>query len=194
MRCIHLAAALALAASGCVKVQGSGTATTQVRDMGPFSSVSFGDGFAGTLVVGEDGPILLSGDDNVLPLFQTELRNGRLTIRLQDPSTLVEPRTELRVNLRAARLEEIEISGGASLRGAGEAHDVRVAFADGALGALSGLRMTGAEVELSGGADVALSVDGELRGSVSGGSRLSVAGAVTARNLRVSSDSALELE
>jgi hypothetical protein len=193
MRLLFVLAVLACAV-GCLRVQGSGSPASQVRDMGPFHEVVFGDGFAGTLTTGADGPVVLSGDDNVLPLFETEVKAGRLTVKLEDPTALVDPRTELRVAIEVARIDLVELTGGASLRGSGSTPSLRVVCRDGASATLTELTTKSAEVDLTGGADVALHVDGPLSGTVSGGSKLTVEGTVTLWDFDAAPDSTVEVQ
>jgi hypothetical protein len=105
-----------------LSVEGSGTAASEERAPGEFSSVRFA--LPGVLVLEQGAPalVLVEGDDNILEHVNTEVRQG--TLRIGSGSTRLRPRTALRVVVRAPEFEAIESAGSgiveaAGLRGAG---------------------------------------------------------------------------
>ena len=105
-----------LTAVGCHYVDrgvpGSGIAKTETRDVGAFEEVDFSG--AGTLVLtsGEPKPLTITADDNLLPLIETTVRDGRLSI---GTGQSINPRTSLIVNAGAADIKSVSISGAATI-------------------------------------------------------------------------------
>lgn len=79
-----LTAALLFAFSSCRHigkgVQGSGVRKTEKRDLGAFKSIETNGAFAVQVTCQQAASFELEGDDNLLPLIKTEVRNGVLNI------------------------------------------------------------------------------------------------------------------
>ncbi len=108
-------AAVVLAAAGCNfgLVEGSGNVVTETREVSGITSV--GLSCSGDLVVVQNGTesLVVSADDNILPLLVTEVESGRLTIGLK-PGTRVRPSAPMHFELSVDRLEALSISGSGS--------------------------------------------------------------------------------
>jgi hypothetical protein len=169
-------AALLLSACGTGLVVGSGNKETEEREISNVNGVALS--FVGDLHItqGDEEKLVITGDDNVLPLITTEVRDGLLTIGSK--STLGIPMvTELRYDLTVRDLNSLRLSGAGNAQMDGlETGDLAVAVsgagnlvvrnlkADRVAANLSGV----GNVELSGEADrqaVTLSGAGSYEGS-----------------------------
>jgi len=101
-------------------VRGSGTATTERRDIGTFVGVALGAPFAVVLRPASREAIEIVADDNVLRLIETTLRgsgNDR-TLQIQlARNTRIEPRTPVVVTVDVVRLERVALGGAGSIVG-----------------------------------------------------------------------------
>src|SRR5687768_12132665 len=82
----------ATAASGCgvsvdwdgPSVAGSGVRTSVTRSVATFDHVDVGGAYDVVVRVGAAPSVVLEGDDNLLPLIRTEVRDGTLHIDSED--------------------------------------------------------------------------------------------------------------
>jgi hypothetical protein len=160
------AAALVCALStGCFAnvIRGSGHKVRESREMPAFDGVQVRSGMRATVEIGPRGPIEIEADDNLMPLIETQVADGRLEIRFRRMSN-VWSSGEVRVKVRAPAIRYLGASGGSEIRAELEPVD-------------------DLEIEASGGAEVhARGIDAaELSASGSGGSHLDLAG--TARKV-----------
>jgi hypothetical protein len=106
-------AAMLPSACGVGLVVGSGNTTTEARAISGVDGVALG--FIGDLYItqGEEERLVITGDDNVLPLITTEVRDGIVTIGSK--STLGIPAvTTLRYDLMVRDLSSLRLSGAGS--------------------------------------------------------------------------------
>jgi hypothetical protein len=61
-------------------VQGSGVIRSEARDTGPFSGVQLRDSLDVEIVIGTPAQVTIEADDNLLPLIDTRVDDGRLII------------------------------------------------------------------------------------------------------------------
>jgi hypothetical protein len=78
---------LAILSAGCnitigPSLRGSGVAKTETRDVAPFSEIEVGSAIQLDVAVGEPTTLVVTADDNVLPLVRTEVAGDRLKIYL----------------------------------------------------------------------------------------------------------------
>lgn len=110
-----LAVLLSTAASAAVK--GSGVKLTQTREVAAFTAI---EASGGVQLDVKRGPVsvVLEGDDNLLPLITTEVRDGALIIRRKHDVS-ISPTLELVARVTLPALSRLEASGGvkASLDG-----------------------------------------------------------------------------
>jgi hypothetical protein len=71
-----------LLSSGCYAdaIRGSGKSAKESRDLPAFDSVEVGSGIHLTVTTGPLQKVLVEADDNVLPLVETRVSDGRLQI------------------------------------------------------------------------------------------------------------------
>src|SRR6516165_12481646 len=76
-------------------IEGSGTAKTETREVGPFSALEVHAAIHATVTPGDKVSVSLEGDDNLLPLVETTVRDGRLVAKFKD-NTNVRTKKELK--------------------------------------------------------------------------------------------------
>jgi hypothetical protein len=183
------AAALTLGLVACVgQLQGSGRTAVETRSVDGFSEVSVGGG--ALLVLKQTGQesLRVEVDDNLLPLVETELRDGRLSLGFK-PGSGVTTARGLRFELTArelraiaasggARVEatgidtpalRVDVSGGGQVRAAGQAAHQEVTASGGGQYDGAHLATRTARVDVSGGGWAVVDVADELDASASGG-------------------------
>lgn len=115
---LFVVALIAVSLAGCnitinktiVGVQGSGTSATESRDVDDFDAISI-EGFGNVNVdVGQEKSLTITGDDNLLPLIESTVANGKLTIR---PKESINPKTEMVFDITVPNLNNVELSGAA---------------------------------------------------------------------------------
>jgi hypothetical protein len=128
---IAIATATVLALSGCYArmskaVDGSGVAKTESREPGAFERVRL-DGSADVIVKVRDGAVVadevepaaaaaplpaaavtVSGDDNILPLIETEVRGGELVISSR---ASYRAKTPVKVTVNTLKLDKLQLNG-----------------------------------------------------------------------------------
>lgn len=107
--------ALALGAgvlSGCAfgMVIGSGKSMSETRTVSDFNAVEFA--FLGDLEItqGNEESLTISGDDNIVPLIRTTIRNGTLRIDAS-PANIGRAVVPLRYTLTVKELDRLALSG-----------------------------------------------------------------------------------
>ena len=65
------------------KVRGNGNVTTETRNTSDYESVSSAGNFDIKLVEGKEGKIELQGEENLMKYVITEVKNGKLTIKVK---------------------------------------------------------------------------------------------------------------
>lgn len=148
-----------LAYSGPAKrIKGSGNVIKETRDLKSFNAIDVGGAFEIELIKSNDEKIIIETDDNIMPYIKTEVKGGELEI---DNTKDINNPSELRLIIYYKSLEEIEISGAASLYSS----DV--------------LEATNFEMECSGASEVTLKLKVDsMEGDFSGASKLEFEGTV----------------
>jgi hypothetical protein len=112
----RLAFLVAVAVPAVVGAQptGSGRLVEQTRNLGDFSSVHVAAGIEARIEAGARAPIVLRGEDNILPLVRTEVREKALFIGFE-PHSWIHSTKPVTVSIRMPRVEALGASAGASL-------------------------------------------------------------------------------
>ena len=107
--------ALALASSllllaGCGGVRGSGVMASETRPVSGFSEVALSG--TGDVHIAQSGQesLTIEAEDNLLPLLETFVDQGRLTLRTK-PGVSISPTRTIRYRITVARLDAASISG-----------------------------------------------------------------------------------
>ena len=64
-------------------VKGSGTLASEVRQVAEFTEVELAGSADVEVTVGGEQKVVVEADDNILPLVETNVVNGRLVIRIK---------------------------------------------------------------------------------------------------------------
>jgi len=130
-------------------VPGSGRLVTEVRPVDGFSIVAVSD--AARLIVEQTGveSLQITAEDNVLPLLQSEVRNGRLSLGLVPGSDVI-PTRQIEYRLTVRRLDGVEASGASRVEFAGVDGEQLAFHLSGASSATASGSLRGLELHLSG--------------------------------------------
>lgn len=146
---------------------GSGVTTSQTRSVPAFDRIEIGGAYDVVVRVGATRSVVLAGDDNLLPLVRTEVRNGTLHIESDED---LEPREDIRIEIGIETLNGVH-SGGSSdvaVRDVrSQAFDVTVSgsselTANGEFGDLTTSLAGSGEIQMDGTADA---IDASISGS-----------------------------
>jgi hypothetical protein len=171
----HVAALLLLAivASGCTAVRGSGDVVTIEVPVDDFNRLAVSHSFDVNVSVGDEPSLTLRVDDNLESSLEVEVTNDTLRIGLQ-PRTSVSNAT-LEADVTVTSLDAVEGSGAVSID----------------LGSLAGSTL---ELQLSGASDLNGAVDFDnVTGVLSGASNISLSGRVATLDVDASGASDLAL-
>ncbi len=91
-------------------VRGSGVAKTETREVETFDEVRFPGAGRLEITVGKPSPLMVTGDDNLLPLISTKVTGTRLTI---DFDEAINPKTDLVFKVGTADIKFLDCSGAA---------------------------------------------------------------------------------
>jgi hypothetical protein len=72
-------------------VIGSGKEAREIREIGNFTELDLRGIGSVEVTIGNPRPLVISGDDNILPMIETKVTDGRLTIRSTRPIRPVQP-------------------------------------------------------------------------------------------------------
>ena len=180
--------------SGChFGVHGSGNRITETRELGPFTAVETSGAFEVQVTCQKPPSLEIEGDDNILPLIQTEVRNGVLrvsstkayssregiSLRITVPD-LERIQTSGAGKIRVTDLKndkfEIHSSGAALVTAAGQTRSLDISTSGAGKIDTHNLRSETADVSVSGAAVVDVSASDELDVSVTGAGRVTYSG------------------
>jgi hypothetical protein len=105
-----------LLTSGCMmgnSVIGSGKEARETREIGNFTELDLRGVGSVEVTIGNPRPLVISGDDNILPMIETKVTDGRLTIRSTRPVRPVQP---LIIKATASDLATIMLSGAGEIK------------------------------------------------------------------------------
>lgn len=110
LRTALLLGPLLLATSATAAITGSGLKLTETRKVTDFSEIEVSDGVK--LEVKKGAPsLVIEGDDNIVPLYATEVVAGRLRIH-RKTNEAIRTRRPLTVRVTMRALERLDASGG----------------------------------------------------------------------------------
>ena len=191
------AGAVALMFSGCHYLggglQGSGVRKTETRDLASFKSIESDGAFDIEVNCQKSLSLQIEGDDNILPLIKTEVRDGVLHIGSPKAYSTRQP-VAVRIALpslesianngagsvRISNLKneafEIHSTGATSLNAAGQAKSVKIETSGAGTIDTSDLHAEAAAVSISGAASVDVYATDQLEVNVSGIGRVTYSG------------------
>src|SRR4051812_13289279 len=165
--------ALLLGTACFAGVRGSGRLKTETRDVPEFDAVAVGAAIRATIAIGPRKPVRIEADDDLLPIIETKVRDGVLTIEFESHQSISSAH-DIQVSIQTPELHGVMASGGAYVRaqltrgeaaeldasGGGEVHvrgvdaeELRVAGSGGGVIEAQG-RADKAKIEISGGTQV----------------------------------------
>jgi hypothetical protein len=192
-----IAALAGLALAGCAlsimhggsvlgpSVRGSGNLVTDVRHVGSFSKVDAGQALEIVYTAASSPKCELSGDDNVLALITTEVKDDTLIIRSDQSFSTARP---VRVTIASERLSAANIHGAATFDATGVNAESFLVGASGASKVTLNGSVRGLEMHLSGASTLtAQSLSGDqVRGELSGASDAHLSGNAEQVDLKLS--------
>jgi len=95
-------------------IRGSGNIKEEARQVGNFSGISVGTGIQATATIGPTTSVVLRGDDNLLPLIEVEVVNGKLTAQASSGQG-ISPTQPIKLTIVTPKLTSAAASGGARL-------------------------------------------------------------------------------
>ena len=128
---LFLLAILAISLTACNRVQvsfgganavvGSGKVVSETREVSGFTSVHVSGSGQAQITVGDSDSLVIEAEDNILPLIETNVQNGQLSIGLK-PNTSISTMRGIRYTITAKSLSGVETSGSADVTVANSAH------------------------------------------------------------------------
>jgi len=165
LRVLSIALLALLTLSGCAAIQavqdvadaarvvGSGVIVEDERLVGAFEELQADNAIEVTVDAGQDQRVVVTGDDNIVPLVRTTVSGGRLTVGYA-PNTTVQPSEPVVVRIAVPDLTFTGASGASRV-------------------ALSGLRSDALELQASGASRItAAGAGSKLKIGASGASRV----------------------
>ncbi|WP_066830390.1 head GIN domain-containing protein [Rufibacter ruber] len=154
-------------------VNGNGKIQTQTRSVGSFTGLAVSGGFEIVLTQGATESLKLEADENILPLIETEVENGVLTIRTK--ANRVRNAKKLKAYVTVQNLKSLELAGGIKLTSTNTITG-------------SALRM-----EMAGGINVEMALQvKELQADVAGGTSVTLSGRADKVDLDMAGASSLK--
>lgn len=175
------------------RATGSGVIKTEHRNVGPFTGLDVGGAFLVDIVCGKEPGVDLEGDDNLLPLITTEVRNGVLRIGSESS---IDSRNRIHVRVSTNDLNslsssgasevnlsgvnnsslKISVSGAGSLKGSGETKNLELSMSGAAHFDAQNLHASKVTVSISGAGNAIVYATDELDAKISGVGNISYYG------------------
>jgi hypothetical protein len=186
--------------SGCHVggVHGSGVRKTEKRELQPFTAIDTTGAFNVEVTSQKPASFEIEGDDNILPLIETEVRNGVLHVSSKK-SYSVRGSITLRItlpNLESVKTSgagkfdisdlnndsfEVDSTGAAKVTVSGQSQSVKIGSTGAGKIDAHNLRAEKADVNVTGAASVDLDVRDQLDVTVSGAGRVTYSGSPEVR-------------
>jgi Putative auto-transporter adhesin, head GIN domain len=211
----RLLASLALAlALGCSPTtRGSGVSKTEARPVAAFSEVAASTGLDVVVHVGAAASVSVTGDDNIVPLVETEVSKDRLRVAYK-PGQDVHTSVPLHVDVTLPALRYLSANSGCHVTADGIKADAFVIHATSgadatvsgtattlAIDVTSGVRLDAgglasgtATLHATSGASVTLRATESVKGDATSGSSVRVLGAPRTREVSTSSGASVAYE
>lgn len=112
------------------KVKGNGKITTESRSTGDYDGISAAGSMDFKLVQGKEGTITIKGDANLMEHIITEVRNGKLVVKVKDGINL-RPTNKIIVTVPYESINSVSLAGSGDVENSGtiEANDFHVSLA-----------------------------------------------------------------
>src|SRR5215207_1069181 len=90
------------------QVQGSGVMKTEPRELEKFDQLAIMGGMDATVTIGEQQSVAIEGDDNVLPVIETRVENGKLIV---EPTEGYTSKTRVKLTITVPQFKGVAING-----------------------------------------------------------------------------------
>jgi hypothetical protein len=205
---LRFAIAITIAACRLTGEKGNGHVRAETRSVEPFHAIDIAHGFEADVTVGGAQSVLVTTDDNLLPLVRTFVRDGHLVF---EPARPLRP-TTLHVTIITPSLDgmslsggvraivrgvaspnfHVQASGGATLTVSGSTSRLDATLSGGVSLSAGALLAETAALEASGGVRADVMATRSIQGSLSGGVSLRVGGNPPARSVSASGGSSVQ--
>jgi hypothetical protein len=109
---------LSLVLAACGGVHGSGTSQTEERQVGEFTRLQVAHALKVKLTDRDPRSVVVTADDNLVPLILTEVKEGALIVSVKDGAHLA-PVADLSIEVSGRELNWLAASGAASVESGG---------------------------------------------------------------------------
>lgn len=156
-------------------VSGSGRIITEERSVPTFHSVDFRGSGKLTVTQGDPQRLVVTTDDNIMPILRTTVRNNVLIISLEPGIRHI---TKLEVDVVMERIRGLSLSGSGIITGTNRIRSDSLGLSiSGSGNALLDIVAKDVNVRLSGSGDLTLNLDaGTLTSDISGSGKLFLSG------------------
>ncbi|MBL8819759.1 MAG: DUF2807 domain-containing protein [Planctomyces sp.] len=134
-------------------VSGSGVSKSETREIGDFHGVKVSVGMNVRVTCDQDPALKITGDDNIIPLIITEVKNGVLEIRSDEN---LDPVAESLIEIQVKSVDQLMIEGSGDIEVAGmkcEAGKIVIAGAGSVTGDVDAASLS---LSVAGSGDIAL--------------------------------------
>ena len=99
-------------------ITGSGKMVTETRQVSGFNGVVLAAAGKMNIIQGDKEGLTITGDDNILALIKTEVRDGKLVIEFERPNISINSMAGITYNLTVVKLTSLQISGAGDITAA----------------------------------------------------------------------------
>jgi hypothetical protein len=101
------------------RIKGNGNTVSIERNVGDYDAISVAGWFDVDLVDGKEGELTLKGEENLLQYIKTEVKNGKLTIKVEDNRNLQPSNWNdgIRITVPVDRIDAVTLSGSGDIVG-----------------------------------------------------------------------------
>ncbi|MBV6459638.1 MAG: hypothetical protein HONBIEJF_02789 [Fimbriimonadaceae bacterium] len=172
-------------------IKGSGVMKSETRSVKPFTEVVAGGNFDITIEVGKPEKVVITTDDNVLPLVTTEIEGETLKLDMPDRTELSAP---VKVDISVPKLNgfvlagagttvirgidneklTLSINGSGSIAVAGTAKNADFSISGSGEIEASRLKLGNAQTAITGSGEISAAPTGDLEASITGSGKVSL--------------------
>ena len=140
------------------KVRGNGDVITETRKTSEYESISSAGNFDVKLVPGKEGEIILNGEENLMKYIITEVKSGKLTIKVKK-NTNIKFTKKFVVTVPYKDIDGVALAGSGDITNSGT------------------IKSDNLKLALAGSGDIDLNVDaGKIKTSIAGSGAIKLAG------------------
>jgi hypothetical protein len=162
--------------AACNAVRGSGNVETEERTVSDFSGIDLSGSGEVILTQAEAESLTIEGEDNLMPLIETEVRNGTLVIGFKDNANVM-PTKPLRFLVSMPTIDNLAVSGSGKI-------------------VAESVKSDSLELDIggSGSIDIAQLAAESITADISGSGNMTLAGAVARQRIDIGGSGAYKAE